>query len=257
MKRRAFGSITSVETTNPVVALTYDDGPDPRHTPEILVTLARHGARATFFVVADLAETHPELARRVRSEGHEIGSHGGAHLDLTRSTRRESIAVIFGGRRRAEAVLGERVHLFRPPYGRQTIGTRLLARASRLKVVLWSNNSRDCFEGGIDRFVAAAMDGLAPGGIILLHDGFAGPDPRGSEPPESPPTFDRGELTARLLEAISARGWSVVPLSELLASGRARRQLWLSPRSSGRERRDRPIAGAARGSERVDALAEE
>lgn len=64
-----------VETRAPLVALTFDDGPAPDHTPQVLEMLARHEAHATFFLIGDRAATHPDLVRRIRSAGHEVGNH--------------------------------------------------------------------------------------------------------------------------------------------------------------------------------------
>lgn len=224
---KVVGSVSAVHTADPVVALTYDDGPDPEHTPAVLAALARRGARATFFVLAEQAEAAPELVRRTRAAGHEIGLHGAQHLDLTRSSLREIITVVRDGRRRLEAVLGEPVRHFRPPYGRQTIRSRLLVRAFGMDAILWSTNARDCFQADIDEYVTRALDGLAPGGIVLLHDGYAGPDHRDTNAIAEPPTFDRGELTDRLLDKISAQHWTTIPVNELLTHGPSRRALWL------------------------------
>ena len=221
------GSVSAVDTTDPVIALTYDDGPDPQHTPAVLAALARHDARATFFVLAEQAEAAPELLRRTRAEGHQIGLHGAQHLDLTRSSLREIITVVRDGRRRLEAVLGEPVRHFRPPYGRQTVRSRLLVRAYGMDAILWSTNSRDCFQADIDDYVTNALNGLTPGGIIVLHDGYAGPDHRDTTAEAQPPNFDKGELTNRLLDAIATRGWTTIPVNTLLTHGPTRRALWL------------------------------
>jgi peptidoglycan/xylan/chitin deacetylase (PgdA/CDA1 family) len=227
LKHKVLGSVSAVETTTPVIALTYDDGPDPEHTPAVLAALARHNARATFFVLAEQAEAAPELVRQTRAEGHEIGLHGAEHLDLARSSLREIITVIRNGRQRLEAVLGEPVRHFRPPYGRQTVRSRFLVRAFGMDAILWSTNARDCFPADVDEYVAQALDGLRPGGIVLLHDGYAGPDRRDTSVAAQPPSFDRGELTNRLLDAIATRGWTTIPVKTLLTHGPTRRVLWL------------------------------
>ncbi len=219
VKHKVLGSVRAVDTNDPVIALTYDDGPDLEHTPAVLAALARHDAHATFFVLADQAEASPELVRRMRAQGHEIGLHGAEHFDLTRCSLREIVTVIRDGRRRLEAVLGEPVKLFRPPYGRQTVRSRLLVRAFGMDAVLWSTNARDCFQADIVEFVANALDGLTPGGIVVLHDGYAGPDRRDPNAVAQSPDFDRGELADRLIEAIAAHGWTTIPVGALLTHG--------------------------------------
>ena len=80
--RRLYGSTFAVATDERLMALTFDDGPDPEHTPRLLEVLARHGAKATFFMVGARAARHPELVARVAAEGHEIGNHGWDHPSL-------------------------------------------------------------------------------------------------------------------------------------------------------------------------------
>src|SRR4051812_4261440 len=78
--QRLAGAITSVETEEPLVALTFDDGPSPASTPEVLRLLARYGARATFFMVGAAAREHPELVRQVAAAGHAVANHSWNHL---------------------------------------------------------------------------------------------------------------------------------------------------------------------------------
>ena len=87
---RLVGSIRGATTAEPVVALTFDDGPTAGGTEVVLDLLRRFGARATFFVLADRVEQHPEVAIRVRAEGHEIALHGADHRRLTKASRKGS-----------------------------------------------------------------------------------------------------------------------------------------------------------------------
>ncbi|WP_246060375.1 bifunctional polysaccharide deacetylase/glycosyltransferase family 2 protein [Herbidospora galbida] len=114
------GRPTSVRPPGRTVALTFDDGPDPAWTPQVLDELARHGAKATFFVVGSKVARHPELARRIVAEGHELGNHTFSHADLTQ---------VPGWRLRLESSLTQRalagatgLHttLARPPYSGPT-----------------------------------------------------------------------------------------------------------------------------------------
>jgi peptidoglycan/xylan/chitin deacetylase (PgdA/CDA1 family) len=225
---RFAGSIASVQTGDPVVAFTYDDGPHPERTPAIAAALEARGARGTFFVLAPEAERHPDIVRRLVAAGHAVGLHGAEHRNLRRCNIGEARALIAGGKRRLEAVLGAPVRLFRPPFGEQTRRSFALARASGMSVVVWSTNTRDCYRATIDEYVANASPGLHEGAIVLFHDGLAPADPRAPIADEPPPAdFDRVVLAHRMLDLAAERGLEVVPVTDLLTHGAARRVVWL------------------------------
>jgi len=217
-------SIGSVTTQDRVVALTFDDGPDPAGTPSALEALARMGARATFFMVAERAEHHPDLVRRVLDEGHEVGLHGADHRSLPRARLRDVDAVVRRGRRRLEAVTGGEVGWFRPAFGHQDVRAYAIARAAHLRVVAWTTTPRDWLDVGIDDLVGACLAGLAPGAIVLLHDGLL-PESDG----EPTPRFDRGEMLAAVIGAVGEAGWQSVTVSELMTRGPAVTYPWFVP----------------------------
>jgi peptidoglycan/xylan/chitin deacetylase (PgdA/CDA1 family) len=225
---RFVGSIASVQTTDRVVAFTYDDGPHPERTPAIAAALEAAGARGTFFVLAPEAERHPAVVRALVEAGHEVGLHGAEHRNLRRCSMGEARALISGGKRRLEAVLERPVRLFRPPFGEQTRRSFALARATGLSVVVWSTNTRDCYRAPIDEYVANAMPGFKQGAIVLFHDGLAPADPRAPIAGEPPPAdFDRVALANRMLYLAAERDMRVVTVSELLRHGAPRRVVWL------------------------------
>jgi peptidoglycan/xylan/chitin deacetylase (PgdA/CDA1 family) len=161
-----------VETSSPLVALTFDDGPAPDHTPRVLDILARHGARATFFMIGDRAAAYPELVRTIRSAGHEVGNH---YFTL-RSTLRTSDDEFLANLRKAEAVLElDTPKLFRPPGGLARASQLRLARADGYTCVLGSAYPYDPSHppAGYIRWLVAKN--LAPGVIVILHDGIADP----------------------------------------------------------------------------------
>ena len=96
------GSIVAVRTPEKLIALTFDDGPDPEWTPRVLDALAALGMRATFFLVGEPAERHPALVERILAEGHEAGSHSWDHPSLPELAPRAAAAQIA----RTRAVLG-------------------------------------------------------------------------------------------------------------------------------------------------------
>lgn len=98
------------------VALTFDDGPDPRYTPQILDVLKANHVRATFFTIGEQVERYPEIVRRIFAEGHEIGSHTFTHPNLAAVTRERQTLELNATQRALEAALGRSTILFRPPY---------------------------------------------------------------------------------------------------------------------------------------------
>ena len=216
------GSIAAVETDDPVVSLTFDDGPDPNETRRIRSVLGDHGARATFFVLAGQAERFPDEVRRTRAEGHEIGLHGGMHVRLTEAPTADVVRSIRDGRRRVERVARDRVRLFRPPFGALDLRSYVIARASGMQVVVWTADAQDWLDLEIDEMATRALNALSTGGILLLHDRHE-PEPRQVRPF---PRFDRALLVAEVLARVAAKGWGVVPVGELLAGHRPRRVIW-------------------------------
>lgn len=160
-----------VEPRPGTVALTFDDGPDPRWTPVILSILDDHGAKATFFMVGWKVEAHPELAREVLRRGHSVQSHSYGHGALTgygdESLRRDlsrSIEAI-------EAATGTTPTCLRPPWGITSSRVTAMAQSLGLAVVIWDRDSGDWDHGsaGALRRLAAG-DRWGDGDVILAHD---------------------------------------------------------------------------------------
>src|SRR5690606_11861693 len=116
--RRAAAFLPHRVTESPAVYLTFDDGPDPRWTPQILDILAAHDAPATFFALGCHARSQPELLRRVRAEGHAVGNHTYSHRHPWKMLARRARAEVRDGAAAIAAVLGERPRHYRPPHGR-------------------------------------------------------------------------------------------------------------------------------------------
>jgi peptidoglycan-N-acetylglucosamine deacetylase len=216
---RLAGSLFGVATSEPVFALTFDDGPNQADTPAVLDALAASDARATFFVLTCRVAQARRVVDDLIAAGHEIALHGDTHLDLTRSSPRKLISDIRGARDRLEQLIGQEVRFFRPPYGTQSLLSYVVARVSGLEVVAWSSSARDFFALELDRHVQVAVEELEPGGIMLLHDGG------GSVPTR------RRKLVELLLTQAAAHGLEPVTVSQLLSSGEPIRRLWLRRRA--------------------------
>ncbi len=157
-------------TSERVIALTFDDGPDPRYTPALLAVLRRYDAHATFFVCGEAAERYPALVRRTAAAGHEVGSHGYRHVDLLRlgpaGLRRELAAG-----QAALARCGVHATLLRPPYGFRSPLVCAAARRQGLQVVGWDAAGHDWPSPSPRAIADSVLGDLAPGQVVLLHDG--------------------------------------------------------------------------------------
>jgi peptidoglycan/xylan/chitin deacetylase (PgdA/CDA1 family) len=219
------GSLRGVRTGERVVALTYDDGPDPEHTPAVLDALEAAGVRATFFQLVVRAERHPDLVRRIVDGGHEVGLHGVDHARLTTLPVLRVAALLKEGRQRLEAVTGTPVRLFRPAYGSQSLRTLVATRRAGLYPVVWGASTDDWRDGTSEEIVRRVLPRVGPGEIVLLHDGFEQP----AWEPRPAPTFDRGKATTILLDALADAGYGAETVGGLLAAAPAWRTAWFRP----------------------------
>lgn len=153
------------------VALTFDDGPDPRSTPLFLDELRRLGCSATFFVLGEMLERHPGLGRRIIAEGHELAVHGWRHDNALTAWPGGVAAGILRTAGLITEVTGARPSWYRPPYGVLSAEGLLAARSRGLRPVLWSAWGRDWTATADARSVLATLEpGLRGGATVLLHD---------------------------------------------------------------------------------------
>jgi peptidoglycan-N-acetylglucosamine deacetylase len=152
------------------VALTFDDGPDPAGTPEVLATLADLGWRATFFMLGCQVRRHPAIARLVVDAGHEVAVHGAVHRNHLLRTplgiRRDLRVAV----REITEVTGATPRWFRPPYGVFSAGTLWAVRDLGLEPVLWTAWGKDWQAGPPEAVAVEVLSTLRDGGTVLLHD---------------------------------------------------------------------------------------
>jgi peptidoglycan/xylan/chitin deacetylase (PgdA/CDA1 family) len=215
---KVLGTITQVTTDEPVAALTFDDGPHPEYTPRILDILEKHQAHATFFMLGEAAERHPEIVKRVAEAGHAIGNHSWDHPSfplLTRRERREQIRAC------AKAIAPYGESLFRPPYGMQNLASRLDAFLMGYQVITW-NAGADDWRGRNAASIARLIERkIQPGCIMVLHDRLVHA--------LHEEYFDREPTLAALqivLPRLSGR-FRLVTVPQLLNFGRPKRRIWL------------------------------
>lgn len=201
-----FGDLVArVSTGEPVVALTFDDGPADATLDDILGVLAKADVRSTFFVIGSELEAHPEAGRRLVAAGHELGNHSYSHRRMVLTSPEAAQAEV----ERADALIraaGQRGPiLFRPPYGVKFVGLPwYLAKSGRTSVT-WDIEPESYPEVGSSApaIVRHVIERIQPGSIILLHPWY-----RSGEP-------TRQALPA-VIEGVRQRGFRFVTMSELL-----------------------------------------
>ncbi len=156
------------------IALTFDDGPHPRYTAEILDLLAEYEIKATFFMIGTNVSHYPELARRVAREGHEIGSHTFSHPHMLRITPSALLDEIG----KTERIFAEnhipKPTLFRPPEGYRTKEQSLAVKNAGYTMVVWSIDTHDWQSRPSTEIVSYVHENVQGGDILLFHDYISG-----------------------------------------------------------------------------------
>jgi peptidoglycan/xylan/chitin deacetylase (PgdA/CDA1 family) len=154
------------------VALTFDDGPDPRYTPQILDLLEEYNVKATFFLMGARAKSYPDLAKRIKDEGHIIGNHTYWHPNLVEQADIGTLEreVTLTENTLAD-LIGFRTKLFRAPYG--FLYDELVEKIAQMNysVIGWSVDSLDWQEALPEQIAYNVLNNVHPGAIILMHDG--------------------------------------------------------------------------------------
>jgi peptidoglycan/xylan/chitin deacetylase (PgdA/CDA1 family) len=208
--QQAFGpALTAFATSRNEVWLTIDDGPDPASTPELLDLLARHRARATFFVVGEQVAKHPDLARRIAAEGHTIGNHTQSHPSASFwcASPARTAGEIDGCVAALLLANAPFERYFRPPVGVRNpfLDPQLCVRG--MDLVLWSARGREGAGGSADAALSRIASGIRPGAILLAHE--AGPRAK-----------ERLAFVERLLELLAMGGYRcVIPSRSALVTG--------------------------------------
>jgi len=196
-----------VDSVSDLVALTFDDGPNPHATPRVLDTLERHGAHATFFTLAPNVLRWPRIARRAAEEGHELALHGDSHWPLPvlapwlirREIERSAAAV--------ESAAAVRARHYRPPFGFMVPSQARFVAGLGYLSVLGDVYPEDAQRPGTARIVQRVLPRLSAGSILILHDG----SPFGA--------VDRGQTVEALeviLRQLKREGLRAVSVAQLL-----------------------------------------
>jgi peptidoglycan/xylan/chitin deacetylase (PgdA/CDA1 family) len=201
-----FGAVQHrLPATEPVVGLTFDDGPNPEATPAILDALGAAGVRATFFVLGRHADRWPELVDRAAREGHAIGNHGYHHRKLTWRAPAFVRDDIARGAQAIQHAGGLRPTMFRAPHGHRNPWVTPIARSQGQRTIGWTLGVWDTARPGERAIAHRVLRGVSLGSIVLLHDGD-GYDPHGDR-------MQTARAIPLIIDGLRERGYSFVSLS--------------------------------------------
>lgn len=182
---------------NPRIAITFDDGPNPVYTPQLLDGLKKRGVRASFFVMGKQAEAYPELVRRMQTEGHLIGNHTYSHIQLGKNNRERFKDELIKTNELLLEITGEEVQFVRPPYGSwdKSLETELT-----MLPVLWTIDPMDWCSSNVSGIVKKVTGKVKENSVILMHDEYS------------------SSVTAALeiVDVLQKQGYEFVTVDELL-----------------------------------------
>lgn len=188
------------------VALTFDDVPDPRFTPQILDILKEYGVKATFFVNGQRVLNHPKLAKRIHDEGHVIGNHSFTHPDFNKISMSAFISEIKKTEQSIFPITGYNPKLIRPPYGEITEEQLIWAAEHKYQIVNWNVDSLDWKGLKKGEVLKNILAGIKPGAIVLQHGG-------GGYGSKLQGTI---EALPEVIKALKNQGYELVTVPELL-----------------------------------------
>jgi peptidoglycan/xylan/chitin deacetylase (PgdA/CDA1 family) len=181
------------------IALTYDDGPTS-HTPELLATLKRHHAKATFFTVGKNVVKFPDIVKQIDHEGHTIGNHSYSHYAFPSLAEARIVSEITRTNEVLQKTIGKTPKFVRPPYGAVDSKTYHALRQLNMSAILWSVDTRDWADRDSEIVCNRVIAGARPGAIVIMHDIY--------------PTGVRA--TECILKALKKRSYNFVTVDTLL-----------------------------------------
>lgn len=150
--------------------LTYDDGPNPDVTPSLLDLLDKYEAKATFFVIGELAEKHPDIIRDIIKRGHTIANHSYSHRKFSTLSTKERMEEINQTNSVLLNITGQQCKIFRPPQGTLSISMLIALALKGITTVNWSRDTNDCRESATEVIAGLKENPLKDGDIVLMHD---------------------------------------------------------------------------------------
>ncbi|MDR7037745.1 peptidoglycan/xylan/chitin deacetylase (PgdA/CDA1 family) [Methylobacterium sp. BE186] len=167
----ATATILNDDGTTKKIALTFDDGPDPTWTPQVLAVLKAEGVKATFFELGEMVNAYPEQSRAVLADGHQLANHTFDHQDLALLSDAQIQTEIQNTQNAIFNTTGTRPVYLRPPYGSIDQQAETIIERDGLKTVLWTVDPEDWNTPGTNTIIQRVMSQASDNGIILMHDG--------------------------------------------------------------------------------------
>ena len=196
------GPVAASKVPGPVVSLSFDDGPDPTFTPQVLQALANAGVKATFCVVGREARRYPDLLRAIAQQGHAICDHTETHPHLNRLSAAQIDSQLASPARFIRDTLGVAPAFMRAPYGDLNGDVITVAHKQGMRVLGWAVDPSDYLKPPAERLVAKVVGAVKPGSVVLMHDGG-----------EGGMGDDRSQTVAAvpvIIEQLKAQGYSFV-----------------------------------------------
>jgi peptidoglycan-N-acetylglucosamine deacetylase len=206
----------SVNVEGPYIAMTFDDGPSPETTPRLLDILKQRNIKATFFMIGQNAQANPAIVQRILAEGHEIGNHSWTHPQLSKLSDDRVTEEITKTQAAIKNACGYTPVLLRPPYGAITARQKeWIEKQFGLSVIIWSVDPFDWKRPGVSVIEQRILAGARSGAIVLSHDIHK-------------QTVDAMPAT---LDALAAKGFKFVTVSQLIAMNKPKSSPSPSPQS--------------------------
>ncbi|MEG1829141.1 MAG: polysaccharide deacetylase family protein [Cellulosilyticaceae bacterium] len=194
--------IYSVDTKEKLISLTFDVAWGAEDVEEILDTLDKYNAKATFFIVGDWAQKYPEKVKLIAERGHDIGNHSSRHPHVTQMSKEDIKKDMMEAHEIVRRITGESMDLYRPPYGEYNNEVILAANESGYYTIQWDVDSLDWKEYGLQPMIDKVLThkNLTYGSIVLLHNG----------------TKHTKNALEPILKGLVDKGYTIVPISELI-----------------------------------------
>lgn len=193
--------VWDIKTSEKVIALTFDDGPHPKYTSEVLDILGQYDAKGTFFLVGELANENPDVVFRMYEEGHELANHTYTHP--FNATVPELLEEIKKTNETIFSITGYEPVLFRPVEGQYTEELIDAVTKEGYKVIIWHLDTEDWTDPGVDKIVKIILEGIYPGNVILFHDGGGRRE-------------QTVEALVEIMPLLKKEGYKFITISELL-----------------------------------------